>query len=152
LSKAYAPITPRKALRVEESRANYETAPQVLVVDCSVIAAQIFQEPEREVAARGMGASTLCAPHLLPYEIASVAQKKDRRGEHEVSQLGIELFSAMEVGLHSVNVSQVCELASAYKLSAYDASYLWLAKHLDAPLFTFDRTLQRAAEEYLGEA
>jgi predicted nucleic acid-binding protein len=152
LSNANAPTRPRKALRVEESRASYQTAPQVLVVDCSVIAAQIFQEPEREIAARGMGASTLCAPHLLPYEIASVAQKKDRRGEHELSQLGIELFSAMDVGLHSVNVSQVCELAAVYRLSAYDASYLWLAKHLDAPLFTFDRELERAAKEYLGEA
>ncbi len=151
MSKPYAATKPGKPLRVEEARASYQSAPQVLVVDCSVIAAQIFQEPEREMAASGMGASTLCAPHLLPYEIASVAQKKTRQGEPDVAYLGIELYSAMDVGLHSVNVSQVCELASLYKLSAYDASYLWLAKHLDAPLFTFDRALQRAAEEYLGE-
>ena len=152
MSKTYPPYTPREPLQVAQARAHFHSAPPVLVVDCSVIAAQIFQEPERESAALGMGASFLYAPSLLPYEIASVAQKKARRGENEVAYLGIELFSAMKVGLHSVDVAEALELAARFRLSAYDASYLWLAKHLDAPLFTFDRALQRAAEEYLGDA
>jgi predicted nucleic acid-binding protein len=138
------------ALRVEEPRAPYLAERGVLVVDCSVIAAQVFQEPERELASGGMGEAILCAPTLLPYEIASVARKKAQRGQSEVALLGIELFSAMDVGLHRVNVEHTWELASVFNLSAYDASYLWLAKHLHAPLFTFDRALQRAAMEYLS--
>ena len=110
----------------------------------------VFQEPERALAEESMGAAlALCAPTVLPYEIASVAQKKTRRGEADLALFGIELFSAMDVGLHRVNIEEVCALANHYRLTSYDASYLWLAKHLDAPLFTFDRALQRAAEEYL---
>jgi predicted nucleic acid-binding protein len=30
-------------------------------------------------------------------------------------------------------------------LTAYDAAYLWLARHLDAELVTLDTELQRAA-------
>jgi predicted nucleic acid-binding protein len=140
--------------RVAEPRVAYggePISPPVLVVDCSVVAAQVFQEPERMLAEDAMSAAlALCAPTLLPYEIASVAQKKTRRGEPDLALLGIELFSAMDVGLHRVNLVEVCALATHYKLSSYDASYLWLAKHLDAPLFTFDHALQRAAEEYLN--
>ncbi len=37
------------------------------------------------------------------------------------------------------------ELAAATGLTAYDASYLWLARQLGAELVTLDRQLARAA-------
>ena len=40
---------------------------------------------------------------------------------------------------------QVLALASATGLTAYDASYLWLARRLGAPLVTLDAQLARAA-------
>ena len=40
-------------------------------------------------------------------------------------------------------------LAQRYKLTAYDAAYLWLAERLEAPLATFDAALARAAREHL---
>ena len=42
-------------------------------------------------------------------------------------------------------------LAQRYRLSAYDASYLWLAAELRAPLLTFDGKLAAAAADCLAK-
>ncbi|MBX3662350.1 MAG: type II toxin-antitoxin system VapC family toxin [Burkholderiales bacterium] len=44
----------------------------------------------------------------------------------------------------------VYAIATHYDLSAYDASYLWLAVHLRSPLATFDQRLGTAARECFG--
>jgi len=41
---------------------------------------------------------------------------------------------------------QVLTLAALSNLTAYDASYLWLARQRSLPLVTLDRALARAAE------
>jgi predicted nucleic acid-binding protein len=51
----------------------------VKVVDASVMAALAFGEPRADEAARLLSGAELCAPDLLPYELASVALKKVRR-------------------------------------------------------------------------
>ena len=43
-------------------------------------------------------------------------------------------------------MSAIVQLALETGLSTYDASYLWLARRLGAPLVTFDERLRRAAE------
>ena len=45
----------------------------------------------------------------------------------------------------AVDHDAVVELAIATGLTAYDASYLWLAHQLGAELITLDRQLARAA-------
>jgi predicted nucleic acid-binding protein len=49
------------------------------VVDASVLAAIIFEEPEAAAAQRAIGGAPMCAPNLLPYELANTAWKKARR-------------------------------------------------------------------------
>ena len=44
-----------------------------------------------------------------------------------------------------VDQAGVVVLATATGLTAYDASYLWLARHLQAELVTLDRRLAAAA-------
>lgn len=52
----------------------------------------------------------------------------------------------MSIAQHDVQVLETIELARRTGLSAYDASYLWLARHLGAELVTLDAKLANAAK------
>ena len=65
-------------------------------------------------------------------------------------QAALADFSAHALELHRSDVVAQVELAQRYKLSAYDAAYLWLAAELKAPLATFDARLGKAAQRHLG--
>lgn len=136
-------------LIVAEPRATY-AARAPLVIDCSMICAVLFQEPEREQAAARMAGQELHSPALLDYEVVSVALKKLRHGRRAEIANGLTEFAAAPVALHPVDIMEMMALAQRYALSAYDAAYLWLAASLRAPLATFDRKLGEAAQEHLS--
>lgn len=117
------------------------------VVDASALAALIFAEPEgQEIAAR-LETATLVAPALLAFEMANVCLKKLRQDPARHASL-LEAF-ALQVGLtidiQDIDHVQVLALAERWRLTSYDASYLWLARELDVELVTLDRQLARAA-------
>jgi predicted nucleic acid-binding protein len=119
----------------------------VKVVDASAIAALLFGEPEAaDVADRRRGRD-LAAPALLPCEIASVHLKKLKRHPEQEEALltGHRLLARMSVAQHDVELAETVELARQAGLSAYDASYLWLSRHLRAELVTLDAKLARAS-------
>ena len=60
------------------------------------------------------------------------------------------MIEALNVTLHQIDLTQVLSLALQYKLSAYDASYLWLAAELKAPLAMFDEKLAAASQMHLS--
>ena len=141
-------MTAADALIVAEPVGRY--VPQTtLVVDCSVVAAYVFQEPERLVAGELMAGHELSAPNLLSHEMVSVAVKKAGGGLKDVAIQGLADFSEMPIGSYCVNSAAQWRLALQYKLSAYDAAYLWLAAELNAYLATFDRSLGEAAKRHL---
>ncbi len=124
---------------------------QPLVVDCSILAGRVFQEEWRQHAAEIIAGRSLHAPQLLVTEMTSVALKKHKRGMAEIAREGLQAFASLDIQLHLVaEPAQVLALALRYELSAYDASYLWLAAELKAPLATFDQALGTAAREHLG--
>lgn len=135
-------------LHIAEPPAQYLVR-QALVVDCSCLAGFVFGEPWKEQARQQLDGRALHAPHLLHTEIASVAIKKLRRGEAHASD-GLAAAVAMEIQLHPINATAVADLAMRYQLSAYDASYLWLAADLKCPLATFDDKLAAAAKTHLA--
>ncbi len=144
MSQAYA------ALYVAEPPASYLLYPP-LVIDCSVLSAALFQEETRDQALAMMLRKTLYAPQLLDHEIASVAQKKSRLGwQAEAIALALEDYAVQAIELHRTSVHEQYQLALRYKLSTYDAAYLWLAAELKAPLATFDEKLGRAAQLHLA--
>ncbi len=121
----------------------------VKVVDASAFAALIFGEPEAEAVVHQLGGAEMAAPALLPYELTNVCWKK-RRGHPEVAPAlldGLRRFSRLQTRLVEVDHLEVLTLAEEFGLTAYDASYLWLARRLDAELVTLD---SRLAEAYEG--
>jgi predicted nucleic acid-binding protein len=54
------------------------------------------------------------------------------------------LFPALDVKLLAVPPTAAVQIALKRRLTAYDASYLWLAAELGASLLTLDAALTRA--------
>lgn len=134
---------------VAEPPAQYLARPP-MVVDCSALAGIIFDEPWQAEAGEKIRGRSMNAPFLLEIELSSVAIKKHKQGYGTLVDKGLERFKALNVSLHQIELKEVLALALQYKLSAYDASYLWLAANLKAPLATFDEKLATAAQVHLA--
>lgn len=117
------------------------------VVDASALGALLFGEPEGARVAERLEGATLEAPTLLTYELANVCLVKLRRHPKQRTALlaAHALLAEMAIALHEPDPAAILELAEATGLTAYDASYLWLARALDAELVTLDKGLANAA-------
>ena len=138
-----------QVLYVAEPPAQYLARPPV-VVDCSALAGLLFHEEWEALAAEKIHGRTLHAPFLLQIEIASVALKKQRKGFPDIVTDALAQYADLDINLYRVEPQDALPLALRYKLSAYDAAYLWLAAELKAPLATFDEKLGRAAQLHLS--
>lgn len=121
-----------------------------VVVDASALVAIAFGEPAGETVARRLEGAAVFAPYLLKFEMANAAWKRARRRPREAT----EIFNALSVMLdhrwsiawQDVDVADAVLIAHAINMTAYDASYLWLAGSLGADLITLDERLARLSE------
>jgi predicted nucleic acid-binding protein len=116
-----------------------------VVVDASAVAAIMFDEPEAAEVAAALADETLLAPALLDAELTSVAVKKARRQPHRAAEIAVCLQAALHLPVSRIAVpgGAVFLLARETGLTAYDASYLWLARSRDCGLVTLDVRLAR---------
>ena len=118
----------------------------VKVVDASALGALLFGEPQAQAVARELAGVRLAAPALLAFEVANIAVKKIAR-HPELRAVVLTAFALSEriaIGTIAVDQDGVIRLATETGLTAYDASYLWLARTLGAELVTLDRALAMA--------
>ena len=116
------------------------------MVDASALAALLFGEPEAEAIAGRLEGARLAAPSLLDFELANVCLTKIRRRpcDREALRAAFRLAHRLKVETISIDHAATLDLAEATGLTAYDASYLWLARALGAELVTLDRKLAAA--------
>lgn len=135
---------------IAEPGRNYWPKPPV-VVDSNVIAAIVFDEAEQEEARTTLAGKQPVAPDLLRFEIANVGMNRLRQGKCRLDEAleGLKHFDDLAIEFAGIVLAPVLRMAARYKLSAYDASYLWLASELRAPLVTFDKRLAAAAVDCL---
>lgn len=119
----------------------------VKIIDTSALGAVLFAEPLGEGVAGRLRNARLRAPALLGYELANVCLKKIRANPEQRSDFLIAFARWHQMGIELTDVDQngVLGVAEQSGLTAYDASYLWLAQRLGAELVTLDRRLARAA-------
>ena len=120
-----------------------------LVADASALAAVAFGESGASVVSERLGRAELLAPSLLRAELTNIAWKKCRREPSLAEQVRGQLTHALKVPVSFVDVDhvEVLELALLWGLTAYDASYLWVAWHRRVSLVTLDRRLETVATE-----
>jgi predicted nucleic acid-binding protein len=120
---------------------------EVKVVDASAVAAVLFLEPEAGTVRPRIAGAKLVAPTILEYELVNVCLKKMRRHPdfRPQWQQAHRLRARLRIEHVEVDFGDLPELADGTGLTAYDASYLWLARQLGAELVTLDRRLARAA-------
>lgn len=125
----------------------------ILVVDASAIASVLFGEPEGPTIRAHCRGETLVAPRLIDFELANAALKRIRREPSREPWVLAMLtgLAALPISRVEVPTGEVVVLASRTGLSAYDASYLWLAMSCDAELVTLDQQLLRANRALRGE-
>ena len=117
-----------------------------IVIDASALGAIVFNEPKGESVTQRLGDSPLAAPALLRFELANICLKKIRKHPEQEAVLlaALRRGLAVRAEIHDVDHAEVVPLARETGLSAYDASYLWLARHLNAELVTLDQALDDA--------
>jgi predicted nucleic acid-binding protein len=119
----------------------------VKVVDASALGALVFGEPDApEVAAR-LKESVMVAPHLLWFELASIALKKAAMHAAYAEQIraAFRMAGRLAIELLAVDHLEVIELAAKARLTTYDASYLWLARKTGGELVTLDKRLLKTS-------
>ena len=118
----------------------------VKVVDASSIGALLFGESEGRKIAGLLSGHRLVAPELLFFEVASICLKKLKRYPDQRRSI-LEAFKMLgRLAIEKVDIdhTEAVLLAERRGLTAYDASYLWLAMRLDAELVTLDQRLGEA--------
>jgi predicted nucleic acid-binding protein len=122
-----------------------EIAMTTVVVDASALCAVLFGEPEGKAIKDALDDAALVAPALLSFEVANVCVMKFRRHGHSTEMtLALNLFGRLDIAFMAVDLAEVVRLAGETRLTAYDASYLWLAQSLNTELITLDQELVRA--------
>ena len=119
----------------------------VKVVDASALAALLFGEPEGEAVAGRLGDAHPVAPALLGFELANVCLIKTRRHPEHGPALAAAFALRHRLGVEEMAIDHddVLDLVARTGLTAYDASYLRLARQLGADPVTLDRQMERAA-------
>ena len=120
----------------------------VKVVDASALGALVFGEPGAEMVAKELSRSTLVAPQLLWFELASIAFKKARKHPGLLEQIreAFRMAGRLSIEILSVDHLEVLDLAAQTRLTTYDASYLWLARKTGGKLVTLDKRLLKASD------
>jgi predicted nucleic acid-binding protein len=118
----------------------------VRVVDGSALGALVFGEPKAEEIAEALAEAQIAAPALLWYELANLCLGKIKAHPKQRDQIlrAFELAHRLTIQIAEVDHPAVVELAEKTGLTTYDASYLWLARHLDGELITLDKRMRRS--------
>jgi len=118
-----------------------------VVVDASAIGAIMLGEPDGATLRAHLEGQTLLAPALIDLELANVALKKAKKRPDQLPQIFLSLQAALALPISRIAVpgAEAFALAAETGLTAYDASYLWLARSRDAELVTLDSELARFA-------
>lgn len=122
-----------------------------MVIDASSLAAVVFEEPDGMSVLDYCRGSRLLASSLVDYEMANIGLMKKCRHPDLAEKLSMQFdaYQRLDIKRCAVDIGAVLALAEKTRLTAYDASYLWLAMKYACPLSTLDKALDAAWRQTL---
>ena len=113
------------------------------VVDASALAAIAFAESGADAVIDEIDGHRLHAPALVIFELMNVAWKRAKKQPVATALFleALEVLDGLGLRFRGIDQEEVVKLGLATGLTAYDASYLWLARALRMPLVTLDKKL-----------
>lgn len=135
-----------------------EIFPDALVIDNSVIMRWLFDDgskADKQYARRTLDqieseSLTVLVPYIWVYEAAFVVGYYTSQGDIEYEQCASHLTSLEDlctVIVGKESPSALFDFACSFKISAYDAAYLMLAKQLGCQIATLDKKMIKAARQ-----
>jgi predicted nucleic acid-binding protein len=119
------------------------------VVDASALAALAFAEPAADAVIDAIDGHRLHAPTLVVFELMNVAWKRSRKQPAAATLFleALEVLGGLGLRFRGIDQREVVKLGLSTGLTAYDATYLWLARSLGMPLVTLDKKLGAHAKK-----
>jgi predicted nucleic acid-binding protein len=126
----------------------YEPQPSMRrrVIDTSVVAAIVFDDASGDLQRLSLESRDFVAPSIIRYEFLNVCIKKHRLGKIDGARAldAWREFEEMEISTEYVSFPETLAIATRYRLSGYDAAYLWFAMSQNLELVTLDEQLAKA--------
>jgi predicted nucleic acid-binding protein len=125
------------------------------ILDCSISASWCLKDESNDEANQildRLGDHQALVPSIWPMEMANVFVVAERRGRVSSADAAraVEILLCLPIEAERGDLealSRIRLLAREHKLSAYDASYLDLARRTGFPIATLDHALQAAARK-----
>jgi predicted nucleic acid-binding protein len=112
-----------------------------ILLDASAIMAVIADEAESEIVINCTKDATIVSPNVISFGIANGLTKMMKKKIIDSREKMINLFTnfkCIPIETIEINIEKSLEIAWEYKIYAYDAFYLEVAKRFNLPLLTFD--------------
>jgi predicted nucleic acid-binding protein len=119
------------------------------VIDASALAAIAFAEAGADAVIDQIDGHRLHAPTLLVFELMNVAWKRSKKQPAATALFleALDVLTGLGLRFRGIDQGEVVRLGLATGLTAYDATYLWLARALGMPLVTLDKKLGAHAKQ-----
>jgi len=120
-----------------------------IVADSSVLLAVALNEPEKPRLIAATTGHALLAPPILPFEIGNALSAMVRREVLSAAQamMAWDVAQRISVALRDIDVRAALDIATRFRVYAYDAYFLECALRWRCPLLTLDRGMQRIAAQ-----
>jgi predicted nucleic acid-binding protein len=121
-----------------------------ILLDASAIIAVIADEPESQIVINCTQDATIVSPNIISCEIANALTRMMRKNviisEEQMISL-VKNFKRIPIKIVNIDIEKALKIAWHYKIYAYDAFYLEVAKRLQLPIVTFDRAMKKIGKE-----
>jgi predicted nucleic acid-binding protein len=117
-----------------------------ILLDASAIMAVIADEAESEIVINCTRDAIIVSPDVVSFEIANGLTKMMKKRIIDTKEKMINLiknFERIPIKIVEVDIEKSMEIAWDYKIYAYDAFYLEVAKRLNLSLLTFDGDMRK---------